>query len=167
MDAIFEVSSGPTEAVSALAGMFPPEAAPADEGSPTSSTGAHGADQPAASTTQEAAAATTAATAPEDAMLLANKRQAKTMGDIQVQRGPAPAPAAEAPATPPAEEDEAECSDAVAGSDAETGPSPDGVDDSISSSSSSDDAELEKVAAFIASYAGADFGGLDPRAMYA
>eukprot|EP00752_Nemacystus_decipiens_P004630 g4225.t1 len=193
VDAIFEVSSGPTEAVSALAGMFPPEPAPAD-GSSGSTSGEEGADRPSTTTTQLAAAAAAA-----EAVLLANSRHARTLEDIQAQRRPPSPPTATAPATataaeedeaeppsPPtaaapatgttaeeadaespstptaaapatataAEEYEAEPHEAEdAGPEAEVAPAAGGVDVAVSSSSSSN-AELEKVAAFIASYAG-------------
>lgn len=172
IDAIFEVSSGPTEAVSALAGMFPPESAPADVRS-NSNGGGEGADQPSTTATQSAA----------DAVLLASIRHARTLEDMQAQRGPpssptaaAPStaaaeedkanspgskessssPKATAPSTAAAEEDEAESPGAEeAGPEAEVAPASGGVDDSIPSSSIT---ELEKVAAFIASYAGAHLG---------
>lgn len=162
MDAVFEVSSGPTEAVSALAGMFPPEAEVAPANNSSSTGDEEGADRPAASTAQEAAAAAAAA----DAVLLANKRHARALEDIQAQRGPTASPTEAALATPAVEEgdaespqeDGAESPDAEAEPEVEVGSPAGGVDASGGSSK----AELEKVAAFIASYAGAHFGRRDP-----
>eukprot|EP00903_Cladosiphon_okamuranus_P006783 g6611.t1 len=158
VDAVFEVSSGPIEAVSALAGMFPPEA----EAAPTNNSGIgssnrssctggeEGADQPAASTVKESAAATAAAVAAADAVLRANKRHARTLEDIQAQRRPTASPTEVALATPAAEEEKAGSPVAEAEPEVEVDPSAGRVD----GSSGSSNAELEKVAAFIASYAG-------------
>lgn len=198
VDAVFEVSIGPTEAVSALAGMFPPAAAPADSPGGSGSCGECTHQSPTTPTQAAATATATAvATPPAHAGVPDNQRYARTLEDITAQRGPprtpmvaAAAPAAEedeaespdveagpgvgvataeeegeaeppgeeagpgvrsptlAAATPAAEKDEAEPPDEEAGPEVEVAPASGGVDRGSSS------AELERVAAFIASYAG-------------
>lgn len=131
VDAVLEATSDPTEAVSALAGMSPPAEA------------------------ARATAAVEAATSSDSATEGANQRHARTLEAIQAHDESCPPsndPARTSAATTLAVEDGRATATPSVQNDVEV-PSSNAKDDNLTTSNN-DKVELEKVAAFIASYAG-------------
>ncbi|CAM9904864.1 unnamed protein product [Scytosiphon promiscuus] len=171
VQAVFEVSSDPSEAVSALAGLSPPAEQASDEDSKGST-----------SQTPAASGDTTAITLDDETTAIiarANQRHAKTLEAMQAQRGsstppvvpiaaparesedvaraaaatpPSPPPASTTPpGSPPALAATAKTAPAKIGSDEEADPAPaaSARDGDGGGSDSAKNMELEKVAAII------------------
>lgn len=169
VQAVFEVSSDATEAVSALAGLSPPAEKSSDD------------DQERGPSLAPTAPGDTASTTPDDetaaTMMGANERLARTLEAIHAQRGsstpsvgPSATPAGQGdaftaattpPPPPPSGTSPAPLKPAApateAGSDGDVGPPPaaSGGHGDGGNCVSTENVELEKVAAFIANYAGA------------
>ncbi|CAM9236533.1 unnamed protein product [Laminaria digitata] len=137
VDAVIEVSAGPSDAVSALAGMSP--ATLADDEASTSSAGviassAVGTASSGGDNSQAAAAGTSAAAIAAGDAYGGKKRHALTLGAMQAQR------ASGISGSPSGDE-------RLTGAEAQKGVAVDG-------GTGRDNSEFEKVSAFISSYAG-------------